>query len=289
MRVIAGRFRSRKLKSVPGLAVRPTPDRLKESFFSILAQRVEGVVFVDAYAGSGSVGIEALSRGAKRVIFIEQSSEALVVLRENVNTLGIGNEAVVLRGRAVPLLKEQKAQIVFLDPPYDHVKEYTGALAALAETTCELVAAQHRSRLTLEEQYGELRKTRVLRQGDNSITFFEREKRDELASEQEVDVHDVGAGGASAEEITEGIEKMVGVIGGEMSSGAQTQFSRPGCGGAGGESARRVGGPVGAIGTGAQNSDVIEPGESDGGGKSEFLVTSSLPFSAHGHCAFAAG
>src|SRR5579875_1097426 len=103
MRVIAGRFRSRKLKSVPGLAVRPTPDRLRESLFSILAPRLDGAIFLDAYAGSGAVGIEALSRGAKHAVFIERNGHALAVLRENLAALQIREEATVVRGRAALL------------------------------------------------------------------------------------------------------------------------------------------------------------------------------------------
>ena len=81
MRVIAGRFRSRLLKSVPGLNVRPTPDRLREALFNVLAPRIQGAVFLDAYAGSGAVGIEALSRGAKHAILIERNTQALSVMR----------------------------------------------------------------------------------------------------------------------------------------------------------------------------------------------------------------
>ena len=95
MRVIAGEFRSRILKSVQGWNVRPTPDRMRETLFSILAPVIEGAVFVDAYAGSGSVGIEAISRGASRGIFIEPSKDALEVLRANIASLGIQGRASV--------------------------------------------------------------------------------------------------------------------------------------------------------------------------------------------------
>ena len=80
MRVIAGEFRSRKLKSLPGMDTRPTPDRLRESLFSILQPRIEGSVFIDAYAGTGAVGIEALSRGAARVVFLERNAAAVRVI-----------------------------------------------------------------------------------------------------------------------------------------------------------------------------------------------------------------
>src|SRR5215471_15713534 len=89
VRVIAGEFRSRLLKSLPGLDIRPTPDRLREALFNILAPRLEGAVFADLYAGTGAVGIEALSRGARRAIFVEQKAAAARVIRENLKALGI--------------------------------------------------------------------------------------------------------------------------------------------------------------------------------------------------------
>src|ERR1041384_5857800 len=99
MRVIAGEFRSRRLKSIPGLATRPTPDRLRETLFDILAPRIEGTVFLDAYAGTGAVGIEALSRGAARVLFIESSRAAAAVIRDNLASLGIGSRSEVFTGK----------------------------------------------------------------------------------------------------------------------------------------------------------------------------------------------
>src|SRR5450432_2513413 len=99
MRVIAGEFRSRKLKSLEGMATRPTPDRLRESLFSILQPRIEGAVFIDAYAGTGAVGIEALSRGASRVIFLERNPAAVKVIDDNLYSLGIGNRGKVVKGR----------------------------------------------------------------------------------------------------------------------------------------------------------------------------------------------
>lgn len=173
MRVIAGRFRSRRLKSVPGLSVRPTPDRLRESMFSILSPRLPGATFLDAYAGSGSVGIEALSRGARHVVLIERSAGALAILRDNLRTLGITDEATVVRGSAALLLHNHPCEIAFLDPPYDEVDEYELSLSALAATEVQLVIAQHPSRMVLDEDYGRLKKLRVVKQGDNSLTFYQ--------------------------------------------------------------------------------------------------------------------
>src|SRR5580698_9478109 len=99
MRVIGGEFRSRQLKTLPGLEVRPTPDRLRETLFNVLAPRIEGAVFADVYAGTGAVGIEALSRGASPAIFIEETRAAGAVIRENLRTLGVEARAVIRQGR----------------------------------------------------------------------------------------------------------------------------------------------------------------------------------------------
>ena len=169
MRVIAGEFKSRKLASVPGWDVRPTPDRLRETMFSILAPVIEGAVFVDAYAGSGSVGIEAISRGAARCVFIERSPGALEVLRANVASLGLQGRANVLRGKAAGALAGFKADIVFLDPPYTEAEEYALAMAVLK---APLVVAQHASREVLEERYGMLARYRTVKQGENTLSFY---------------------------------------------------------------------------------------------------------------------
>lgn len=172
MRVIAGEFRSRVIKTLPGLDTRPTPDRLRESLFNVLAPQIDGTVFLDAYAGSGAVGIEALSRGASRAIFMERSRAAANVIRENLASLGLASRAEVLHGRALQYLPQRQADIVFLDPPYDLEKEYAEAMLLIAGTTASLAIAQHASRFHLEEQYGGLSRRRVLKQGDNSLSFY---------------------------------------------------------------------------------------------------------------------
>jgi len=172
MRVIAGELRSRRLKSIPGLATRPTPDRLRETLFDILGSRVEGAVFLDAYAGTGAVGIEAISRGAARAIFIERSKAAQRVLRENLARLGIEGRAVVALGAAASLIPRYKAGIVFLDPPYERESEYGKVLDLMCENPPELVIAQHSVRLMLPETWGPLVRTRIVRQGDNALSIY---------------------------------------------------------------------------------------------------------------------
>lgn len=169
MRVIAGEFRSRTLKSIPGLATRPTPDRLRETLFNILAPRIRGAIFVDAYAGTGAVGIEALSRGAVRCIFLENARRAVEAIRENLHSLGIENRASVVAGKVNAALARMQADIVFLDPPYEMEAEYAAALSLAA---APLVIAQHSARFDPGEFHGAFHRTRLLKQGDNALSFY---------------------------------------------------------------------------------------------------------------------
>jgi 16S rRNA (guanine(966)-N(2))-methyltransferase RsmD len=174
MRVIGGEFRSRVLKSLPGLDVRPTPDRLREALFSILTARIKGSVFLDLYAGTGAVGIEALSRGAERAIFVENNQDALEVIRFNLKSLGLEQQGRVWQGRASNVIaKIGTVDIAFLDPPYPSEHEYEKALTALADDPPGLVIAQHASRYAIAENYGVLKRERVLKQGENKLSFFE--------------------------------------------------------------------------------------------------------------------
>lgn len=175
MRVIAGEFRSRRLKSVPGLSVRPTPDRLREALFNVLAPVIEDKIFVDAYAGCGSVGIEALSRGARRAVFIEKNRGALEVLEKNLRDLDLRTRADIVRGAAAATLAQAGGDIVFLDPPYTHPGEYELSMAALNGAAQALVIAQHDSRHTLAARYGRLVRYRLLKHGDNSLSFYRQE------------------------------------------------------------------------------------------------------------------
>jgi 16S rRNA (guanine966-N2)-methyltransferase len=172
VRVIGGEFRRRTLKSLPGMDVRPTPDRLREALFNVLAPRIEGVVFADLYAGTGAVGIEALSRGAAKAVFVEQKFAAVRAIRENLHSLEIADRAEVRQGRATALIPALTADIVFLDPPYALENEYKTALELLGEKTPALVIAQHPIRLELAESYGKLRRARLLKQGDNALSFY---------------------------------------------------------------------------------------------------------------------
>lgn len=177
MRVIGGQYRSRRLKTLRGRALRPTPDRLREALFNVLAPRIEGCTFLDGYAGCGAVGIEALSRGAARAIFLEKRPAAVRVIQENLASLGMEERAVVARGSVAGLLQRFVAEIVFLDPPYELEDEYEEALRILERQPPPLVVAQHAARFPLRASYGRLCRTRVLRQGDNALSFFEAQEK----------------------------------------------------------------------------------------------------------------
>ena len=187
MRVIGGEFRSRTLKSLPGLDVRPTPDRLREALFNVLTPRIQDAVFVDVYAGTGAVGIEALSRGASRAIFIEHNRAAVSIIRENLRSLSLESRAEIRQGRAsviFPKLQQEPGNegsetrlgdLVFIDPPYRLEQEYENVLAIIGKAPPPLGIVQHPVRYALAESYGRMKRKRVLRQGDNSLSFYEPE------------------------------------------------------------------------------------------------------------------
>jgi 16S rRNA (guanine(966)-N(2))-methyltransferase RsmD len=177
MRVIAGEFRSRRLKSIPGMETRPTPDRLRETLFSILALSIEGATFLDGYAGTGAVGIEALSRGARHVFFLERSRPAIETIRENLASLKAEARATVVPGMALLTLPRYPAGIAFLDPPYELEREYPAALDLLADGQAppHLTVVQHPVRLALGDAYGKLRRSRLVKQGDNALSFYVEE------------------------------------------------------------------------------------------------------------------
>lgn len=183
MRVIAGQFRSRPLTAPKGLDTRPTSDRLRETLFNVLAPRIAGSVFIDLYAGSGAVGIEALSRGAQNAIFVENAELALRTIRTNLSSLGIrGGYALEARSASAALKRLAAsgtvAHLVFLDPPYSSTAEYESTLTLLGGDYSQLLApgaivvAEHLKKLDLAATYGSLRRYRTLKQGDSILSFY---------------------------------------------------------------------------------------------------------------------
>jgi 16S rRNA (guanine966-N2)-methyltransferase len=182
MRIIAGTFRSRTLEAPAGLATRPTSDRLRETLFNVLAPRIKGAAFLDLYAGSGAMGVEALSRGAERVTFVERAPAALKVLRGNLARLALIAGFRIAPGSVGAFLRRPDTSatfdLVFLDPPYDAATEYSITLGLLGGTAAKLLApesmviAEHRRKEKLEGRYGSLSRTRLLEQGDAALSFY---------------------------------------------------------------------------------------------------------------------
>ena len=181
MRIIAGKYRSRTLRSLKGNLLRPTSDRLRETLFNIFGPTVGGSTFVDLYAGTGAVGIEALSRGARHVIFAEQHAPAVALIRRNLESLGIGAEAEILGmdvSRAIERLEARHvhAQFIFFDPPYAADSEYESSLDALGESPLVApegcVIVEHLRKRELPERVGELELVRVVEQGDAALSFY---------------------------------------------------------------------------------------------------------------------
>jgi 16S rRNA (guanine(966)-N(2))-methyltransferase RsmD len=184
MRVIAGKFRSRTLASLEGLETRPTYDRLKETLFNVLASAdmVAGRAWADLFAGTGCVGIEALSRGASSVHFAESSGHAARVLRQNLASLGVEADGVAERDAAEALRQWDKAgvqfEVCFLDPPYRLHGAYGEILRTVSRTGLlregGIVVAEHEKRFDPGEGEGDLKRYRLLRQGESALSFYRR-------------------------------------------------------------------------------------------------------------------
>jgi 16S rRNA (guanine(966)-N(2))-methyltransferase RsmD len=147
---------------------------MRETLFNILSPAIEGAVFVDAYAGTGAVGIEALSRGARHAVFIEKNREAANLIKSNLAALRAEARARVIHGSAALYLGKIEADIVFIDPPYPKEREYQAALDALEAKPPELAIVQHSVRFALPEEHGPFRLTRMVKQGENALSFFRR-------------------------------------------------------------------------------------------------------------------
>jgi 16S rRNA (guanine966-N2)-methyltransferase len=185
MRIIAGKYRSRILKSLKGLALRPTSDRLRETLFNVLGPGVVGSRFLDVFAGTGAVGIEALSRSAAEVVFIENHPPAAKLIRQNLDALKITAGATILAVEALRGLEMLAARhtsstasidYVFVDPPYAAHVDYARVLEFLGSANFlspdALVVFEHHHKFQLPEQIGNLQSVRNLKQGDAVLTFF---------------------------------------------------------------------------------------------------------------------
>ena len=181
MRVIAGQYRSRRLKSVPGADLRPTSDKLRETLFNVVAAQVPDSVWIDVFAGTCAVGIEALSRGARQVYFLESAKSAAALIRQNLASLGIGEGVEVLEREAEPALRLLDAQGVscdfcFLDPPYRLHAAYEKTLGFLATSRllspASTIIAEHEKHFDPGDRFGALVRFRSLKQGDAVLSFY---------------------------------------------------------------------------------------------------------------------
>ena len=181
MRVISGTYRGLHLATLKGGNLRPTSDQMRETLFDVLGPGVEGATFLDAYAGSGAVGIEALSRGASDVVFIEHHRPAQQLIRKNLEALGIQSGYYLVRttvARGLERLEQEGSRFnfVFLDPPYNEIAEYHHVLRLLSRSRLldsqSLVIAEHSRHCLLEEEYGSLRRQRLIRHGDTQLGFY---------------------------------------------------------------------------------------------------------------------
>ncbi len=182
MRVIAGTYRGRVLKSPSDHKTRPTSDRLRETVFNVLAPRVADARFLDLCAGSGAIGIEALSRGAEHVTFVDKSRRACALIEENLDLLDIPEEqtevlaltAENFAGRAHPTGWD----IVYFDPPYalDYslvLHEFGHAKSSLLREG-GLLIVEHHGKNPLPDERGEMRRWRILKQGETRLSFYDR-------------------------------------------------------------------------------------------------------------------
>jgi len=179
MRIIAGKYRRRIIKSAPSLKIRPTSDRLRETLFNILTNKIDdGTFFLDLCAGTGAVGIEALSRGAGFTTFVDKSRKACILIEENLDLLQIPEEKTeVIRADAAEYIKktERNFNLVFYDPPYrDNYLEVLFAIAfGKVLTEDGILVVEHESKKDLPDSIGRIRRWRLIKQGSSSLSFYE--------------------------------------------------------------------------------------------------------------------
>ena len=181
MRVIAGTLKGRRLKAPSWDGLRPTSDKLRETLFNVLAPRMAGARVLDGYAGTGAVGIEALSRGASAVTFVEQDRRAQTLIEENLEHCGIATGYTMIRSDALRALISLRGQdirfdLVLLDPPYNGSPDTEQVLTAAGEllTPDGLLVHEHARRSAMPDAVGPLARIRQLVSGDSALTFYAR-------------------------------------------------------------------------------------------------------------------
>jgi 16S rRNA (guanine966-N2)-methyltransferase len=177
MRIIAGSLRGRRLKSPSWEGLRPTSDKLRETLFNILAPRIAGARVLDGYAGTGAAGIEALSRGAAFVTFVERDRRAHALIVENLAHCGVADGYAIIRADMARALADARAagstfDIVLLDPPYDHPSDAELTPVADVLSPNGIVVFEHARRRPSPERAGQLRRSREVVSGDSALAFY---------------------------------------------------------------------------------------------------------------------
>ena len=181
MRIISGTYRGLRLRTLKGGNLRPTTDQMRETLFDVLGPSVEGASFLDTYAGTGAVGLEAVSRGARDVVFIEHHRAAAQLIRQNLAALKIDSgyallTCAVLTGLERLERENEHFDVVFLDPPYEEIREYHHTLRQVARglllKPTSIVVAEHSKHVELEDNYLALHRSRLLRHGDAQLSFY---------------------------------------------------------------------------------------------------------------------
>ena len=182
MRVIAGTLKGRPLKAPKWEGLRPTSDKLRETLFNVLAARVPGARVLDGYAGTGAIGIEALSRGAAHVTFLEQDRRAAALIEENLSRCGVANGYAIIRapaGRAVAALQADPTfvpfDVILLDPPYDQPPQRVLAEVGSRDRLLApggILVLEHARREPTPDAAGGLARTRLLTSGDSALSFY---------------------------------------------------------------------------------------------------------------------
>ncbi|HSK10565.1 MAG TPA: 16S rRNA (guanine(966)-N(2))-methyltransferase RsmD [Vicinamibacterales bacterium] len=177
MRIIAGALRGRRLKTPAWEGLRPTSDRLRETLFNIIAARVPAAHVLDGFAGTGAIGIEALSRGAERVVFVERDPRAARLIAENLARCGVENGYVIIRADLSRIATPGDARpfdLIVLDPPYDD--EGVDAVVARAGAWLDaagLLVLEHARRRPAPLVAGTLTRTRTVQSGDSALSFYQ--------------------------------------------------------------------------------------------------------------------
>jgi 16S rRNA (guanine966-N2)-methyltransferase len=176
VRVIAGRLKGRRLSSPTWEGLRPTSDKLRETLFNILAPRIEGARVLDAYAGTGAVGIEAISRGAAAVTFVDRDRRAQALVAANLERCGVADGYVIIRASVARVLEElapASFDIMFFDPPYDETADDLLAAAGGRLGPGGVIVLEHARRRSSPERLGRIVLSREVRSGDSTLSFYE--------------------------------------------------------------------------------------------------------------------